>query len=183
MEATPTTAGRRNRVILAVALVVAVAVIAAGAATYLRGRAVTVDAVERAFEKQPQDYPEFERRLGLFVQAGYYATVAMDTPELVRASCEHPSCLPRILWYPGRGGRAAVAQVQYIQALHDPWQHSAALSDAGADVPSRSYCMYLAADGTLLGWADLTEAPNAVELMQWALASRPGKHPGPEGPK
>lgn len=183
MEAAPASAGRRNRVLLAVAIVVAVALVSAGAATYLRGRAVTVDAVERALEKQPRDYPEFERRLGLFVQAEYYATVAMDTPGLVRASCEHPSCQPRILWYPGRGGRAAVAHVQYIQALHDPWQHSAALSDAGAEVPSRSYCLYLAADGKLLGWADLTDAPGAVDLMNWALASGPGKHPGAEGPK
>jgi len=179
MQNTAPATPRRNRVILLVAGLTVLLLVALASVAWWRGRAVTIEGMQRALAQEPETYEDLKDRLGMVVAADLYFTVTQDKPDIVKGYADHPELAGRIHWFDGRGGRAAATQVQFAEALENPWQHGTFNSHTGdaESLVTRSYCIYMNSAGRILGWADVTGGPQVVNAVMWARASGAGKDP------
>lgn len=185
MEAVQSHRSHRDRAAWVLVGLVTLLLVIAGVTLWWRGRAVTAQGVNKALESQPETFADLTAHLGWMAQSDYYATMPQDSAAMVKAFSDHPELSHRVLWYEDRGGRVAVTQVQFIDGLLNAWDHQQFVA-GGKDaegLPVRSFCVYLDARGRIVGWADVTGAPAMLDLLKWAMASGPGKHPEAKSPE
>ncbi|MBK9973409.1 MAG: hypothetical protein IPP14_01305 [Planctomycetes bacterium] len=183
MDSTSAPSNRRRPLFWVLVALVALALVLGCAATWWHGRAVTVEGAQRALKDQPQDLHELQGRLGKFTDTGSYLAALHDQSDMVNALCDHPAISSHIRWFEGRGGRAAAAQVTFLDALANPWRHGQQFSAEEMGVEISTYCIYLDKAGHILGWADISAGPSVTDAVLWQRALAAHKDPAAENGK